>query len=91
MLLADTKQNVIDVLNASNLPIDAIYYVMREVMFEVEQTYNQVLQKEKELSLEAKKDAENKRPTSKEEAMKLNQKYMNKNKQEEENSSSENN
>lgn len=83
MLLADTKQNVIDILNASGLPIDAIYYVMREVMFEIEQTYNKVLQQEKEALEKAKKDAENKekRPITKEEAFELNKQYEEKQEQ----------
>ena len=83
MLLADTKQNVIDILNASNLPIDAIYYVMKEVMFEVEQTYNRILQQEKEALKNAQKDANDgkKRPTTKEDAFKLNNKYEEEQKQ----------
>ena len=83
MLLADTKQNVIDILNASGLPIDAIYYVMREVMFEIEQTYNKVLQQEKEALEKAQKDAKDKekRPTTKEEAFELNKQYEEKQEQ----------
>lgn len=72
MLLADTKQKVIDVLNTSNLPIDAIYYVMKEVMIDVEQTYNRVLREEENAKAQAKADAE--RPTTKEEAEALNKK-----------------
>lgn len=52
MLLNDTKQQVIDVLNASNLPIDAIYYVMKEVLQEVEQTYSRALAKERDERLQ---------------------------------------
>ena len=58
MLLADTKQKVIDILNASNLPIDAIYYVMKEVMVDVESTYNRVLQEEENAKAQARADAE---------------------------------
>lgn len=72
MLLADTKQKVIDILNSSNLPIDAIYYVMKEVMIDVEQTYNRVLREEENAKAQAKADAE--RPTTKEEAEALNKK-----------------
>ena len=72
MLLADTKQKVIDILNASNLPIDAIYYVMKEVMIDVESTYNRVLQEEENAKAQARADAE--RPTTKEEAEALNKK-----------------
>lgn len=60
LLLNKTKQAVIDLLNQSNLPIDAIYYVMKEVMEAVSVTYNETLAKEeaqerkKEKSLEEK-------------------------------------
>ena len=77
MLLADTKQKVIDILNASNLPIDAIYYVMKEVMVDVESTYNRVLQEEENAKAQARADAE--RPTRKEEAEALNKKLAEEN------------
>lgn len=77
MLLADTKQKVIDILNASNLPIDAIYYVMKEVMIDVESTYNRVLQEEENAKAQARADAE--RPTTKEEAEALNKKLAEEN------------
>lgn len=77
MLLADTKQKVIDILNASNLPIDAIYYVMKEVMVDVESTYNRVLQEEENAKAQARADAE--RPTTKEEAEALNKKLAKEN------------
>lgn len=77
MLLADTKQKVIDILNASNLPIDAIYYVMKEVMVDVESTYNRVLQEEENAKAQARVDAE--RPTTKEEAEALNKKLAEEN------------
>lgn len=74
MLLADTKTKVIETLNASGLPIDAIYYVMKEVMFEVENTYQRVLEEEQRQKAEAE------RPTTKEEAEALNKKYEKENK-----------
>ena len=77
MLLADTKQKVIDILNASNLPIDAIYYVMKEVMVDVESTYNRVLQEEENAKAQARADTE--RPTTKEEAEALNKKLAEEN------------
>lgn len=77
MLLADTKQKVIDILNASNLPIDAIYYVMKEVMVDVESTYNRVLQEEENAKAQARADAE--RPITKEEAEALNKKLAEEN------------
>lgn len=73
MLLKDLKDNVINMLNTSNLPIDAIYYVMREIMMEVELTYNKLVQEEQDEMAQARADAE--RPTTKEEAEKLNKKY----------------
>lgn len=53
MLLNDTKQDIINILNSSNLPIDAIYYVVREVLQEVEATYNKVLAEERDARLQA--------------------------------------
>ena len=53
MLLNDTKQEIINILNSSNLPIDAIYYVVREVLQEVEVTYNKVLAEERDARLQA--------------------------------------
>ena len=46
MILNDLKNKVITMLNESNLSIDAIYYVMKEIMQEVEMTYNRMLQAE---------------------------------------------
>ena len=47
MVLNDLKQNIINMLNESRISIDAIYYVVREVMQEVEAAYNRVLEEEK--------------------------------------------
>lgn len=47
MVLNDLKQNIINMLNESRISIDAIYYVVREVMQEVEVAYNRVLEEEK--------------------------------------------
>ena len=47
MVLNDLKQNIINMLNESRISIDAIYYVVREVMQEVETAYNRVLEEEK--------------------------------------------
>ena len=47
MVLNDLKQNIINMLNESHISIDAIYYVVREVMQEVEAAYNRVLEEEK--------------------------------------------
>ena len=60
MLLNDLKQDIIGKLNNSNLPIDAIYYVMREVLLEVETTYNEVLQQETKARLKEVAEVDNK-------------------------------
>lgn len=46
MILNDLKMHIIEELNKSNLSIDAIYYVMKEVLQEVESTYNRILSEE---------------------------------------------
>ena len=60
MLLNDLKIQIINYLNTSNLPIDAIYYVMKEVLSEVETTYNEVLQQETKARLKEVSEVDNK-------------------------------
>lgn len=59
MILNDLKNQIITYLNESNLAIDGIYYVMREVMQEVEATYNQVLQQEMQAKMQEITKADN--------------------------------
>lgn len=46
MLLTDIRTKVIEILNNSQLPIDAIYYIMKDIMREIELVYNEALIKE---------------------------------------------
>lgn len=46
MVLNDFKNNIIKVINESSLTIDAIYYVMKDIMGDIIEQYNLTLQKE---------------------------------------------
>lgn len=41
MLLRDLEQKIVKVINESGLPIDAIYFIMKSLMVEIEQKYNE--------------------------------------------------
>ena len=41
MLLRDLEQKIVKVINESGLPIDAIYFIMKSLMAEIEQRYNE--------------------------------------------------
>ena len=41
MLLRDLEQKIVKVINESGLPIDAIYFIMKSLMAEIEQKYNE--------------------------------------------------
>ena len=46
LVLKDFRKKCEDLLNNSGLPIDAIYYVLKDVFNEVTDVYNQEIQKE---------------------------------------------
>ena len=46
MLLQDLRQEVANLINQSNLSIDAVYYVMKDILNEVAEIMNQQLQQE---------------------------------------------
>lgn len=46
MVLNDFKNNIIKIINESNLTIDAVYYVMKDIMGDIVEQYNLTLQKE---------------------------------------------
>ena len=48
MILNDFKNQIIEVINSSNLTIDGIYYVMKDIMNDIVIQYNTILQKEAE-------------------------------------------
>ena len=41
MLLRELEQKIVKVINESGLPIDAIYFIMKSLMTEIEQKYNE--------------------------------------------------
>ncbi len=41
MILRDLEQKIVKVINESGLPIDAIYFIMKSLMAEIEQRYNE--------------------------------------------------
>ena len=41
MILRDLEQKIVKVINESGLPIDAIYFIMKSLMVEIEQKYNE--------------------------------------------------
>lgn len=60
MILDNFKNKIIQDIQGSNLPIDAIYFVLRDIMHEVIDNYNQVLEQEKnaEMATQAEKQPE---------------------------------
>lgn len=46
MILNDLRKNISDLINESQLPIDAIYYVMKDIMSEIITIYNQQIEME---------------------------------------------
>lgn len=41
MILRDLEQKIVKVINESGLPIDAIYFIMKSLMAEIEQKYDE--------------------------------------------------
>lgn len=58
MLLNDLKNQIVKTINDSNLSIDAIYYVMKDIMNEIISQYNVVLQQEAAAAASAKEEAQ---------------------------------
>lgn len=46
MILTDFRKNITDIINQSNLSIDVIYFVMKDIMNEIVSLYNQQLRQE---------------------------------------------
>ena len=57
MILNDLRVNITKVLNQSGLSIDVIYYVMKDIMNEVTNLYNQQLQWEQQQNAAAAQEA----------------------------------
>lgn len=46
MILRDMRKKVEDIINQSGLPIDAIYFVLKDILNEVTEIYNNEIAKE---------------------------------------------
>ena len=46
MLLRDLEQKIVKIINESGLPIDAIYFIMKSLMQEIDQNYNKYCKEE---------------------------------------------
>lgn len=46
MILTDLRKNITNTINQSNLSIDVIYFVMKDIMNEIIGLYNQQLRQE---------------------------------------------
>ena len=58
MVLRDLRKNIEDIVNQSNLSIDCIYFVFKDLMNEIENIYNQEIQREF-IEQQKKKEEEN--------------------------------
>lgn len=58
MILRDLRKNIEDIVNQSNLSIDCIYFVFKDLMNEIENIYNQEIQREF-IEQQKKKEEEN--------------------------------
>ena len=58
MVLRDLRKNIENVVNQSNLSIDCIYFVFKDLMNEIENIYNQEIQREF-IEQQKKKEEEN--------------------------------
>ena len=60
MILKDLKDNLISTINSSNLSIDAVYFVLKDLMNDIDGLYQQEIQKElQEKMQEIQKEQEN--------------------------------
>ena len=57
MILKDFRKQIADIINQSGLPIDAVYFVLKDILNEVTQIYENVA-KEEELQQIALKEQE---------------------------------
>ena len=63
MILKDFRKQIEDIINQSGLPIDAIYFVLKDILNEVTQIYENVAKEEEQqqaaLEEQEKKEKEN--------------------------------
>jgi hypothetical protein len=67
MIFRDLEQKIVKIINESGLPVDAVYFIMKTLMQEVEQRYNEYCNMEDAAATQATKelDKENKESDSK--------------------------
>lgn len=58
MILRDFRIKIADIINNSQLPIDAVYYTLKDVMIEIENLYNEECYKEDLQQAEERENAE---------------------------------
>ena len=61
MILRDMRKKVEDIINQSGLPIDAIYFILKDILNEVTEIYNNEIAKEEMQKIEQENSKENKR------------------------------
>ncbi len=70
MIFRDLEQKIIQVINESGMSIDAIYFIMKSIMTEIEQRYFEFCRQEdmeraETVKKELKSDKENEKSSSK--------------------------
>ena len=58
MILRDMRKKVEDIINQSGLPIDAIYFVLKDILNEVTEIYNNEITKEEMQKIEQENSKE---------------------------------
>lgn len=54
MIFRDFEQNIVKIINESGMSIDAIYFVMKSIMAEIEQRYFELCQQEDAVAAQEK-------------------------------------
>lgn len=52
------KENLVNLIGNSQLPIGVIYYMLKDIFVDIEKLYNETLEKEKEEIIKAQKEKE---------------------------------
>lgn len=63
MILRDMRKQVENIINQSGLPIDAIYFVLKDILNEVTEIYNNEIAKEEMKNISETTDEDNKENT----------------------------
>lgn len=58
MILNDFKSKIIETINTSNLTIEVIYYIMKDIMYDVTNQYNTLLQQEAAAQVSIKEESQ---------------------------------